>query len=497
MPGERAAIPTRRRLRLAGGCVLAACALSTASPSAAALSAAERARILAPASEFTAPERWESLSGGTATNRKRFDREAFSLPSASLKFEDRAEFFVGNGLFRRLWVSSPSSTRSADGLGPLYNARACQRCHLKDGRGHPPASPDDSRVSLLLRLGVPNGTDEHMPEPVYGAQFQDLAVPGRDAEGHVEVTYTKRARFLSDGAQVELRMPHYRLTRLAYGTMDPATVVSPRIAPPMIGLGLLEAIAEKDLEARADPDDRDGDGISGRLPVVRSNAHGRRLAGRFGWRSEQPTIIDQTAAALAGDIGISSALMPAAFGDCTSAQPACRAGPHGDDEISDGFEASNEMLRAMEFYSQNLAVPARRDVAAPKVLRGKALFYDAGCIACHVPKHATRRDFPVKALAGQLIWPYTDLLLHDMGADLADRDLSGRVVDREWRTPPLWGLGLTRVVNGHMQLLHDGRARGLAEAILWHGGEARATRDRFAAMNRLDREALFAFLMSL
>ena len=150
---------------------------------------AERAAILAPASRFDAPERWERLSGGSATNRKRFDRDAFSLPSANMSFEARAQFAIGNGLFRRPWVSSPSSTRSADGLGPLYNARSCQRCHLKDGRGHPPANADDSAVSMLVRLSVPPRTEEErallasgraavIPEPTYGGQLQDVAGTG-------------------------------------------------------------------------------------------------------------------------------------------------------------------------------------------------------------------------------------------------------------------------------------------------------------------------------
>ena len=149
------------------------------------------------------------------------------------------------------------------------------------------------------------------------------------------------------------------------------------------------------------------------------------------------------------------------------------------------------------FYTRNLAVPARRNAGAPTVLRGKALFYEIGCIACHKPKFATARDYEVPALAGQLIWPYSDLLLHDMGDGLADHRPEGRADGREWRTQPLWGIGYTEAVNGHTFFLHDGRARNLTEAILWHGGEAEPARDAFAGLPKEDRDALIAFLNSL
>ena len=469
-------------------------------------SPAEKAAILAPATRFDAAERWERLSGGSATNRRRFDRDAFSQHSANLPFEARAQFAIGNGLFRRPWVSSPSSTRSADGLGPLYNARSCQRCHLKDGRGHPPADADDSAVSMLIRLSVPPRADEErallasgrasaIPEPTYGTQLQDVSVPGLAAEGRIRITRVEREVKLEDGTTVALEEPRYEIVDTGYGPLDPQVMTSPRVAPPMIGLGLLEAVAEADIVARADPDDADGDGISGRWRRVWSPEAGRMMLGRFGWKSGAASIVDQSAAAMSGDIGVSSPLAPAPWGECTERQQPCRSGPHG--AGPGGFEAPAQVMEAIVFYSRHLAVPARRGEDEPAVLRGKELFYGIGCTGCHTPKHATRSDWPLEPLAGQLIWPYSDLLAHDMGDGLADGRPEGDASGREWRTAPLWGIGLTEVVNGHTRFLHDGRARNLVEAILWHGGEAERSRDAFRAMPRPDRDSLLAFLNSL
>ena len=472
--------------------------------------APDRAAILAPTTDFTKAERWEDLPGGTATNRTRFDADAFSQPSTNLSFEDRAKFFIGDGLFRRTWVAAPSSTQSADGLGPLYNARGCQDCHLKDGRGHPPANSDDSGISMFLRLSVPPTTPEEkaaiaasklrvIPEPTYGGQLQDLAIPGLAREGRMVIDYADQPVTLADGDIVHLRKPTYSVADLGYGPMRSDVLLSPRVAPPMIGLGLLEAIADEDILANADPDDKDGDGISGRPNRVFSKLAGGQengmAIGRFGWKAGQARIAEQSADAAAGDIGLSNPAVPFAWGDCTPAEAACRAAPNGNDE--NGFEAPAEVMDLIVFYSRNLAVPMRRNANDPTVLHGKQLMYEAGCIACHTPKFATRKDYDIPALAGELIFPYSDLLLHDMGDGLADGRPEGLASGSEWRTAPLWGLGYTRTVNGHNFLLHDGRARDVTEAILWHDGEAQKARDAFAGMTKADREALVAFLNSL
>jgi CxxC motif-containing protein (DUF1111 family) len=311
------------------------------------------------------------------------------------------------------------------------------------------------------------------------------------------IEYQDHPVTLAGGESVSLRAPRYGVADLAYGPLAPDVMLSPRVAPPMIGLGLLEAVAPEDILAAADPDDADGDGISGRPNQVWDLASGQVMLGRFGWKAGEPTIAQQSGLALAGDIGVGNPTAPAPWGDCTEAEAACRAAPDGNSPQYGDLEAPPEVMDRMLFYSRNLAVPVRRDVDDPTVLAGKRLFYAAGCTGCHRPKLATRSDWEVGALAGQLIGPYTDLLLHDMGEGLADGRPEGVADGREWRTAPLWGIGLTETVSGHSQFLHDGRARSLSEAILWHGGEAQAARDAFAAMTPEERAALLAFLESL
>ncbi|SHI87057.1 CxxC motif-containing protein, DUF1111 family [Ruegeria lacuscaerulensis ITI-1157] len=470
---------------------------------------AERARIAAVTaapSDFTQPQRFEDLPAGAATVRARTDADAFSQPSANLSFEQELDFKVGNGLFKKVWVSSPSSTLASDGLGPLFNARSCQRCHIKDGRGHPPAGPEDNAISMFLRVSIPGSPDDApaeikgylatLPEPTYGGQMQDFALPGHKAEYRLDITYEEILVELSDGETVSLRKPTYRAADLGYGPLHPDAMLSPRVAPQMIGLGLLEAIPAEDILAKADPDDADGDGISGRPNIVWSTEFGEPMLGRFGHKAGMPTIMEQSAAAFAGDIGISNPLYPAPFGDCTQAQADCWAAPHGDGDER-GFEIDQQGMDLVTFYSRNLGVPARRDVDDPQVLRGKEVFHTIGCAACHTPAFVTHRlpDRPEHSF--QLIWPYTDLLLHDMGEGLADNRPEARATGREWRTAPLWGIGLTRRVSGHTQFLHDGRARSLLEAVLWHGGEAQAARDTVVSMPKPDRDALIRFLESL
>jgi CxxC motif-containing protein (DUF1111 family) len=447
------------------------------------------------------------MQAGAGTVTKLVNQDIFSFSLSNLSFEQEEQFKLGNALFRKLWVSSPSSTQASDGLGPLFNARACQSCHLKDGRGHPPEGNADA-TSMFLRLARAAETVEekamlgrkaalNFPDPVYGGQLQDLAVPGLASEGRMKIAYEEMSVTLGDGSVVSLRKPSYSVDDLSLGPLHPATTLSPRVTPPMIGLGLVEQIHPADILAKADPDDRDGDGISGKASVVRDAASGEPALGRFGWKASTPSIRQQSAEAFAGDIGISTPDVPRHWGDCSEAQQDCLALPNGIQERLGKSEAPNPVLDLVTFYSQNLAVPARRDVGKPEVLAGKEVFYQLGCASCHTPKFVTRRDAPNKAHAFQLIWPYSDFLLHDMGEGLADGQTVGDATGKEWRTPPLWGIGLTEQVSGHTFFLHDGRARNLTEAILWHGGEADAARDKFAALSKSDRDALLAFVNSL
>lgn len=471
---------------------------------------AQQLDILTPSPPFDRAERYETNSGGAGTVRGPLNRNAFSQPAANLSFAERAEFNIGNSVFRRLWVTAPSSTAASDGLGPLYNSRGCQSCHLRDGRGHPPAAnfPEDNAESILMRLSVPPATDEErallaegrvnsLPEPTYGGQLQDLGIANLPAEGHIHTEWTETPVEMNGGEVASLREPTYSIANPAYGPLSPDVMMSVRVAPPMIGLGLLEAIPEERILALADPDDRDGDGISGRPNWVWSTEADGLALGRFGWKSNEPTLNQQNAHAFAGDIGLSSPLAPSPWGDCTEAQADCRNAIHGDIENGDGIEIPATLMEPLEFYTAHLAVPARRNVDDPAVLAGRELFYEVGCDACHVSRHLTRDDASTEALSRQLIWPYTDLLLHDMGPGLADNRPDGQASGQEWRTAPLWGIGLTEMVNDHTFYLHDGRARNLTEAILWHGGEAEEQRDTFIAMTPDERAALLTFLNSL
>jgi CxxC motif-containing protein (DUF1111 family) len=464
--------------------------------------------ITAPTTDFAKPERYEEYPGGAATYTKKLNKDAFSHPSASMSFERESDFQVGNGFFKRLWVSAPASTQAGDGLGPLYNARSCQRCHLKDGRGHPPNGPQDNAVSMFLRLSIPPQNDEDrrrlrehrlnvIPEPTYGTQLQDFAIQGHAAEGHMHIAYEEVPVELADGTVVHLRRPSYSVTDLGYGPLRPDTMLSPRVAPQMVGLGLLEAIDEQDMLTHADPEDKDGDGISGRPNRVWCAEDNKVMLGRFGWKAGVPSVNEQSQAAFAGDVGISVPLHPDGSGECTERQEACRKAPDGNSPQYDNLEADREITELVAFYARNLAVPARRDHDDPEVLAGKRRFYQTGCIQCHTPKYVTREDSIGREQSRQLIWPYTDLLLHDMGEGLADHRPEGEANGREWRTAPLWGIGLTPVVNGHSYYLHDGRARSLLEAILWHGGEAQAQRDAVVELSKTEREQLIRFVESL
>ena len=468
--------------------------------------AAKVAAVLAPPADFTKPEAFEANPAGAATVRARDTADAFSQASANMPFDQEMNFKLGNALFRKTWVAAPASTLASDGLGPVYNARACQDCHLKDGRGHPPETPYDTRVSMFLRLSIPGGpTPEGIadwiatsPDPTYGTQLQDLAAPGQAAEGRMEIIWTETPVTLADGTIVSLRAPTYTFSDPAYGPPHANILLSPRIAPQMIGLGLLEAIPAADILALADPDDANGDGVSGRPQIVPSAEFGTPMLGRFGLKAGTPTIKEQTASAFSGDMGLSTTLFPNPWGDCTSAQPACVDAPHGQEPgIRNGLEVDAETLDLVTFYSRNLGVPERRNVDDPQVLKGKEVFYALGCQSCHQPKFVTHRLDGQPEQSFQLIWPYSDFLLHDMGPGLADNRPEGRATGSEWRTPPLWGIGLTKAVSGHTQFLHDGRARSLLEAVLWHGGEAEAQRDAVLNLSTDERDALLAFLGSL
>ncbi len=441
-----------------------------------------------PKSATTASPPREALAGGDGTV---FDttRNAFSQPARNLPEDRRAPFFVGNSFFNQNWIIAPASVEARDGLGPLFNARSCSACHFKDGRGRPPAD-GEPLDTMILRISVP-GVDQHggpKPDPVYGDQVQGQAIRGLPREADVFVDYSEVTGRFADGEPFSLRAPTYRIVNPGYGPLFPTLLTSPRVSPSIIGLGLLEAVPEATLRRMADPGDSDGDGISGRLNSVWNHATGRMAVGRFGWKAEQPSVLQQTAAAFVGDIGITSSLFPRE--NHTADETALVTSPSGGNP-----EVSDAIFQAVVLYARSLGVPAARVDDGAQSGRGRDLFASARCTACHTPVLETAASEP--EFAHQTIRPYTDLLLHDLGDDLGDGRPAFDASGTEWRTPPLWGLGLIPKVNGHTFLLHDGRARNITEAILWHGGEARRSRERFLSMSKLDRAALIAFLESL
>ena len=431
------------------------------------------------------------------------DSNAFSKPAGDMPSSKKLDFMVGRGFFKRLWVTAPASTQAADGLGPLFNARACMSCHPKNGRGKPPSSADEEAISMFLRIDIPAENDEqrsqlqhhkinNIPDPVYGTQMQHFAVPGHNAEYRLRITYEEIPVQLSDGETLSLRKPTYHAVSLGYGPLHPQARLSPRVAPPMIGLGLLEAIKEQDLYDRADPQDENEDGISGRLNLVWSQVHQKVMPGRFGLKAGIATVNEQSQSAFVNDIGISTPLFPAGSGECTDKQFECVNAPDGNSPQFNRLEAHAKVTDLVNLYVSNLAVPPPRNQSDQDVIAGKRLFDAIGCGSCHVS------TFKVERYGKQQeIHPYTDLLLHDMGEGLADNRPEGVANGREWRTAPLWGIGLTQAVSGHTYFLHDGRARNLLEAILWHGGEAQAQRDAVTALDKKQREQLLKFIESI
>jgi len=444
----------------------------------------------AAATELAVGEATVTEALGGETSRPGVNRNAFALAAANLTQEEVRVFFFGNRLFNTNWVVAPSSTEGFDGLGPLFNRVSCSGCHLRDGRGQAPAGPDDAMLSALVRLSLPGAGPQGgpLPHPLYGDQLSERAIPGVAPEGRVELSWEEVEGSYADGTPYRLRKPVIVFRDLPHGPLD-GVLTSLRVAPAVFGMGLLEAVPLQTLQGLADPDDADGDGISGRINEVWDLTAEAPASGRFGWKANQPSVLQQTAAAAIGDIGLSTELFPEQ--NCLAAQADCLAQQDGGTP-----EISAEFLAKLVFYGRTLAVPLARDFGDPQVQQGAALFAELGCAACHVPTLQTG-PHEVPALANQTIHPFTDLLLHDMGEGLADGRPDFRASGSEWRTPPLWGLGLIELVNGHDFLLHDGRARGPAEAILWHGGEAEAAKEAFRHLSAAERAALLAFLLAL
>ena len=441
-----------------------------------------------------------ALSAGAFTIN-RFDHTAFTEPAPVLTPKQRQAFMVGRNVFNRKWAAVVSLNGDW-GLGPTFNATQCSECHVRDGRGKLPERRDEQLLSVLVRLSIP-GEDEHggpKPHPNYGDQLQNRALQGQSvdfyysrepipAEAELYVDWEEQPVAFADGERVVLREPRLRIEALNFGPLGSDVMFSLRIAQPLVGLGLLDAVPEDALVALARRQMEQG--INGHANYVWDAINQRVAIGRYGWKANQHSLKQQSAAAAIGDMGVSSNLFPDQ--NCPPVQELCRQELPGNVP-----EMVNHELDALEFWLRGLAVPARRNMHDPQVQRGERLFSEAQCALCHVPEMKTAAQFtPLPQLANQTFHAYTDLLLHDMGEALADGRPDFRAGPRDWRTPALWGLGLSQAVNGSAVLLHDGRARNATEAILWHGGEAEPAREIFRNMPKADREALLKFLESI
>ena len=408
---------------------------------------------------------------GASWTRTRQPANSLIAPAAHLDADAQLAFYSGFSFFRSPWVAAPASTTARDGLGPLFNAHSCDSCHRNGGRGKS-LLDDPHSLATVVRVSIRGPDERAEPHPRFGHQLQTKATFAGGTEAAIGMEAVDAGN--------SLRRPRLRVEpNPAESQAD--WLLSARVAPPLIGMGLLAAIAEEDLLRQADAEDGDGDGISGRAHW--RPGEGERRIGRFGWKALHPTVAAQTGAAFRDDIGITNPRFPAT--PCSALQTACRRQPDGNDDA--GFEIPPPLFDLVVHFVSHIPPPKAGDATAA-VRQGRTVFANIGCDSCHVPSHDTEFG---------RIWPYTDLLLHDMGEGLADHRPEGDATGREWRTPPLWGLGTMATVAGHRTLLHDGRARNADEAIRWHGGEAAGAVRRYQTLGRTQRKALLAFLNAI
>ncbi|MCB0523909.1 MAG: c-type cytochrome [Lewinellaceae bacterium] len=424
-----------------------------------------------------------NLGGGTSISGTFIN--SFQQPAANLNTQQLDLHRAADVAFGDIFVTAPNEINP--GLGPVFNQNSCENCHVANGKSPFPANSGELR-GLLMRLSVPGSGihGEPVPVPGFGGQLQTRAVFGKSPEGTLSWQTVEQIVQYLDGEEVSLRKINFSIDN-PYETWPANVLLSPRIAPAVIGLGLLEAIDPSDILALADESDLNGDGISGKANMVWNVEQNQSQLGRFGWKAGQPTLKQQSAAAYNDDMGITNPYFPKE--SCT--------GQAQHDGQTDDPEIDESTLLAATFYAQSLGVPRRRNWDNPEVMMGKQLFSKIACADCHHPGFITGPHPEFDFLSFQIIYPYTDMLLHDMGADLADNRPDFLATGNEWRTPPLWGIGLVETVGGHSNFLHDGRARSLEEAILWHGGEAENSREEFKKLNKQDRLALIRFLESL
>ncbi len=441
-----------------------------------------------------------SLPGGETSNQVE-NKNSFSLSSRNLEEHMRINFLVGNALFERMWEDSSISKNIAkDGLGPFFSARSCESCHINDGRGHIPITNKEDKISVVIQISqnIAQSNDyiKNIEDDIYGGQISEFAVKDVLKEADIIIDYKYSLEMYEDGRVVELRRPIIKIDNLNYGDFNESTIFSARIAQPMIGLGLIEHISDQSLLMNEDINDTNNDGVSGKANKVWDIENEKLAIGRFGWKAAQPSVYQQTADAFYHDMGLSNKLYSNPF-NCTSKQVECAKAISGNSEEYDDLEVSNDQLDLVTFYSSQLGVPARRSINAENVKKGKEIFFALNCNSCHVESFTTGDTGSHANLNNQIIYPYSDFLLHDMGESLSDGVSEFFAQGSEWRTPPLWGIGLTSIVSDEYGYLHDGRARTIEEAILWHGGEANEIIQNYKKLKKSEVNQLLSFINSL
>ncbi len=436
-------------------------------------------------------------------------QEVYKQPVPGLSAKDKLRFNKGEKVFTNFWiaVNNPviplvwdlSQTGPAGGewgLGPMFMATNCAGCHLNAGRGRALDTSGLRVFQQLVRLSIP-GQGPHgepMPDPHYGNDIQSFDMvtrkdpEARAGEAEVFIDWVTSSFTFPDGELLDLRRPSVRIENMNFGPFADGIMMSVRNTQAILGMGYLEAVSEKGILKLAEK--QKAMGLNGRPNYVRDDINKKTVLGRFGWKANQPSIKQQIAAAFLADVGVTSAVYPEQ--SCTPVQKECLAALKGDKP-----ELRPELWESLTFWSQSLDVPAQRNRDTPEFKTGEKLFESAGCSGCHVPEMRTGKYPAVPQIANKLIRPYTDLLLHDMGPDLADGRPDFKASGSDWRTPPLWGVGLSMQVNASNSFLHDGRARNLLEAIVWHGGEAKSARDKFVNFTKQQRDELLFFLSSI
>ncbi len=462
--------------------------------------------------EPVAPEfsQTEWLPGGQTTVTPS-TQISFDLPAANLPADQKTHFHAGKALAQQPWVKAPTITLSRDGLGPLYNARTCLACHVNGGKGNIPSDPNIAVFSSLIKLSLP-GQDKQqgvIAHPIYGEQIQGQStslahqlrhLPSAkslaknvEPEAYVYINWQQKVFNYPDQTQVTLKSPTPVFKNLGYGEISDDALIGIRTAPSIHGMGLIELIPQAQISALSDEQDKDLDGISGRINLVWDIVSQKTVPGRFGLKANKPTLLMTVAGAFANDVGISNPVFKSQ--PCTFAQKTCLSAATGNDE--NGFELNQAQLDLVVDFNRNLAPLKARNLDSKEALKGRELFYKTGCNQCHNPSFKTQKSERLSHLSNQTIWPYSDFLLHDLGGELSDNRPDFNATGNEWRTPPLWGIGLRDKVNGSQALLHDGRASTIEEAILWHGGEAQVVKDAFINLDKKERDSLILFVNSI